>query len=229
MKAKNYLRCASQSPPPTLDAEDPITIEDAIVTLTDDVGNAYDISHDGNGIYQSVLLAEADHSYTLEVVSDGESYTATAFLPQQVLVNEVLAVYQEPFGPVEEGYQVRFKFNDPEGEANYYRIIHSIDGVAQIAGEDIQVLDDELFDGSEANFPVFRKTFDPGALIGIELRSMGSSGYDYYNSLADITAGDQGPAGGSAAPGNPLSNWSNNALGHFTAYSAHTASVQLPD
>jgi hypothetical protein len=47
---------------------------------------------------------------------------------------------------------------------------------------------------------------------------------DYFTTLGDILTSD---ANNSAAPANPNTNWSNNALGYFGAFSTQKKSIRI--
>ena len=83
------------------------------------------------------------------------------------------------------------------------------------------LLDDRFTDGNPISRPLFLDPlFQLSDTIGMELRSIDEVVYDYYTELLTI-AGSQA----SAAPANPESNWNNDALGYFSAYSNSTQEV----
>ena len=148
----------------------------------------------------------------------------------QVKLEELEAEFREAFGPFDEGYQIFLRFADDGNRRNYYRQIHAIDGIFELAGEDLQVTDDNLFDGSErARLPIFQRVFDPGVSMTVILQHIDKNSFDYLNSLADIIGEDGGPNGGSAAPGNPTTNWDGGVLGYFGAIATDTLQIDLPE
>ena len=122
-----------------------------------------------------------------------------------------------------------FSLKDDGTEDNNNRLLHRIDGVLQNRGEDLQVVDDGLFDGGIARLPMFRKTFNSDETIEVMLRHFDATSFDYFNSLSDIASSENGGlADGSAAPSNPNTNWDNGALGYFSAFAADTLSIKIP-
>ena len=206
----------------------PQPVGSATVVLTDGQGNRTQINHVQNGRYTAMVNAVAGQTYTLEATINDVTYTAESFLPPKIELTEVYTEFQEATGFFDAGYLVYFRYQDPGEVSNYYRAIHYIDGVVQKEGDDMQVLDDVLNNGGEARFPVFGHTFNSGETVKLELIHFDEKSYDYFFSLSDILGDGGGPRGGSAAPGNPNTNWSGGLLGYFSAYSSDTLSVVVP-
>ena len=203
---------------------------DAQVRLLDNTGGAIAVPLDDNGRYTTRVDAVSSQTYTLEVELGGNRYLASAEVPELVALQELEADYREAFGPFDEGYQVFLRFADDATQENYYRQIHAIDGEYELAGEDLQVTDDNLFNGSpQARLPIFQRIFDPGVELTVVFQHIDNSSFEYYNSLADIIGEDGGPNGGSAAPGNPVSNWDGEVLGFFGAFASDTLQIELPE
>lgn len=212
---------------PYFDSQKNENIEDAIVTLSDDANNVYHIPHVKNGEYSLQINTMANKTYSLQAEIDGEIYEASSYLPPKVMLNEVYFEYQQGFGHMEEGYNVYFRYNDPAGEPNFYRVIYYLNDEIQLKSENLQVLNDNLNDGNTARFPLFQKVFQPGEKVTIKLMHLDEASYDYFSSLSDIVGGQMGPNSGSAAPGNPITNWSGGILGYFCAFSSDTLSTVI--
>lgn len=200
-------------------------VSNATVVLTDEAGDEMLIAYEGEGMYQTALTPVVNSTYTLAVDIDGERYEASSFLPATVEIIGLEVDYIAASGPIEEGYQLFTRFVDDGSRTNYYRIKHKIDGVLQNGGDDLRVYDDRLFDGGEARLPLIQKIFDEGEVLEIELIHFDEASYEYFNALTDIISQGQGPNGGTAAPGNPNSNWSNGALGYFSASSSSMQTI----
>ena len=91
----------------------------------------------------------------------------------------------------------------------------------------MQVLNDNRNDGNQVRTSLMMKTFQSGDLVEIELIHFDEASYNYFSTLGDIIGSSRGPNSGSAAPGNPISNWTNGALGYFSAYSADVAEIVI--
>jgi len=207
----------------------PKFIENAQVRLLEEDGKVTEIPYQTLGRYVKVFDAIPNQTYTLEVEIGEQLYQATSFLPERVELIALETEFQEARGPLDEGYLLYFSFKDEGTTDNYYRLLHRIEGVLQNGGEDLQVVDDGFFDGGIARLPMFRKTFNSDENIDVILRHFDAASFDYFNSLSDIVSSENGgPAGGSAAPGNPNTNWNNGVLGYFSAFSADTLSIKIP-
>lgn len=226
-EGKNEFVVSISKTAPYFDNTQSEIIDDAMVTLK--IGNEtiVDIPSIGNGHYANTITATTDTEYQLEVELDGLIYTANSYLPEVVLIDSVYAVFEEGFGPRESGYTVYVKYTDPAVVSNYYRLQHSLNGAYQNKAEDLQVMNDNRNDGNQVRIPLMMKTFQKGDLVKIELIHFDEGSYDYFNSLGDIIGSGRGPNSGSAAPGNPISNWTNGALGYFSSISSDTSSLVI--
>jgi hypothetical protein len=71
-----------------------------------------------------------------------------------------------------------------------------------------------------------------GDLIRVELMSIDKAAYDFYltaNSVNASGGNGRGPSSTSAAPTNPVTNWSNKALGYFSAYRTSKSEIVLSE
>ncbi|MEZ4685949.1 MAG: DUF4249 domain-containing protein [Bacteroidia bacterium] len=202
------------------DAETKRRIEGAAVVLYDDTGNEWMLSGEGDGLYATDIEPREKTSYRLSVTIDGTEYLAESYLPEAVAILGLETEYQTGGGPIEAGYQMFVRFQDDASVENYYRLKISVDGVFQNSGDDLRVTDDRLFNGGRARVPVFQAVFQEGETVEVELVHFDNASFEYFNSLMDIVANQEGPNGSTAAPGNPISNWSNGALGYFSASSS---------
>lgn len=205
-------------------------IDDADVRLIDGDGQAFSIPAKGDGYYEALIEAKAGQSYRLEVQIGETIYQASTVVPARVDLVELETQFQAENAFQDEGYLLFSRFQDDIDQLNYYRLLYSVNDTLQNDGDDLQVVDDRLFNGGFARVPLFRKIFYTGDRVAIELRHIDESGFTYYNALADIVSSEEGggPNGGSAAPGNPTTNWDQGALGVFTAYASDNIEVTIP-
>lgn len=200
-------------------------IDNAKVLLKIGNGNIIDIPSLGNGTYADTITAADNTEFQLEVDVDGVVYIASSYLPETVAIDSIYAVFEEGFGPRESGYQVYLEYTDPANVSNFYRLLHSLNGEYQNTASDLQILNDNRNDGNQVRIPLMMKTFQKGDLVEVELIHFDEASFDYYSSLGDIIGGGMGSNNGSAAPGNPISNWSNGALGYFSTMSSDTTKI----
>ncbi len=201
----------------------PNGVNGAAITLSDDLGSTQVLSPIGNGQYESMVTATPGRTYSLQVVLGSVTYTAESKLLDVVPLDQLEPEFQEEFGPFPEGYIIYNRFNDPANEENYYRFRHWVNDTFQNEGTDIVVFDDSFFDGNYTRLPLINQIFDLHDTVEVEMIHFDKAAYEFYNALVDIV-GDPN-SGGSAAPGNPISNWNNNALGYFIAMSSDTVQI----
>ena len=186
-------------------------VNGAEVIITDENGNSFSLEEKEPGIYQhDSLTGDYSQTYTLTVSTDGKDYAAASTVPSEVKIDSVSYEFvQTPFGT--SGYRVLINFTDPAETLDYYRVKIYKQGEK---GGEYQIFNDELFNGNPTQLGLFQTLFEKGDEVIVELIHIDEAAYDYFNALLDITS-DAGP--GLAAPANPKSNITNNALGYFSA------------
>jgi len=173
-------------------------------------------------------------TYKLSVISEGKTYEATSSMPNVVKMDSVIIKQSEGLLARSGGntkdtttlFTVNVYFKDPIG-SNYYKIIMYKNGVrlTDDPNTEEQVFDDSYFKSNTTiNMPLTVKCIG-NEIIRVEMMSIDKASYDYYISLLTTL----NSAGGSfSVPENPLSNFSNNALGYFSAYGSDTVSTIVP-
>ena len=210
-------------------ADGPAGLDNASVLLTDETAAVdYVLASRGDGTFGILLNGQPTHRYRLTVDVNGETYTTTATIPTAVALAELETELgmTRPFE--DEGFLIFTRFQDPADTPNFYRFLFARNDTLQLAGEDLRVLDDALFDGGYARVPLSRETFPSGTVVDVILWHLEEQGYNYLDALADIVGEGQGPMAATAAPGNPTNNWPEGVLGTFTTYNADTLRVEIP-
>ena len=93
--------------------------------------------------------------------------------------------------------------------------------------------EDRLTDGNYIDFNRIFFQDDEGIKSGdrvkIDILTIDESTYNYFDTLGDALASSSsgGGPGGATAPSNPTTNWSNGALGYFSAFSLETKSKTI--
>lgn len=199
-------------------------IDNAIVAITDDLGNTTTIPSIGNGEYELLYTPTIGTTYILTVSYNGVIYTASSTMFEAV-PQDIIYVEYFPPGPFSGSgaYIPYIQFQDPLNETNYFEIILSKNGKKKDNLKDLNIQDDALTNGNYVKRPLFSVNYDLGDTVGIELRSIDEHVYTYLNQAFGLLSSEN-----SAAPGNPESNWDNDALGYFSAFrsSFQTAIVQ---
>lgn len=190
-------------------------VNSATVSITDGNGLVQNIPSLGNGTYELTnYIPVFGTTYQIDVLYAGQTYAASCKLHTPVAMEEPGSLFIPSYFGSDSGYVAVLNINDPAGVENYYQVILSKNGVKWDKLTDYITQDDQLTDGNPISRPLFaREFYNVGDSIGMELRTIDKVVYNYINQ-AISTVNSQA----SAAPANPTSNWSNKALGYFTAY-----------
>ncbi|MEM7373695.1 MAG: DUF4249 domain-containing protein [Bacteroidota bacterium] len=200
-----------------------VFVENAIVILSDDFGLSQLIPHTADGLYSANVVGEAGNTYTLSVEVDDLSYTAQSTMPYVIpLINLTTRSSSQP--PNQVGTRVSYSFKDSVGIMNYYRVRHSVDG--ELQSTEPRFFNDGLQDGQLITRSIRRGVYQTGQEITVELIHMNESNYDYLYTLDEIIGENR--FSNSTSPANPITNWSNGALGVFNTYNIDTMTVVIP-
>ena len=206
---------------------EPVTkISNAGVILEDNLGGRILIDEVEEGLYKSLdINTNLGNSYKLMVEIEGKSYEATSKLNSPVSIDSLTLVYFEGFAFIDAGYNVNITFDDPAEVENYYRLKIYENGELKNEFDDLIVFDDNLFDGNKVEISARNSTFNPGDVAKIELISLDKNAYEYFKTFQEVISTNPG----SAAPANPNSNFTNGALGYFSAYSSDIKTIEIKD
>jgi len=201
------------------------TVDNAVVTISDDAGNSETLARQGGGIYRaSALNGRAGRMYTLTVQAENQTYTAQSTMPQRVPFDSIKV--EEVVFAGEKEYNLIPVYKDPVAKSNNYRFILSVN--SKLINQHL-IQDDEVKNGVvntirlEINDDDLKiKSADS---IGIIMQCIDEKAALYYKTLALM--GDSGPGGGTT-PNNPPGNISNGALGLFSAHTVETKRVTIP-
>jgi hypothetical protein len=220
-KSGNYFEPSLFFPP----------VSNALVVLSDDLGDRDTLKEGVPGIYQSssIFRGTPGRTYTLKVETEGQEFDGSSRMPQKVSIDSLFAVPRRSSSN-EPGYDIYLLFNDPPEPGNYYRVnVHvsnSQVAMDSIDGRRYRLYSDKLINGNEASYRVrARRTIVPGDTITVDLLSLDKSTYDYYLTLNNILTSDRSPT--SLSPANPNTNLSNGSLGYFAAYAVDSKKVVL--
>ena len=198
--------------------EDAIPEEKASVVITDGNDNSEILAYTGNGIYKGdFLVGEVDENYTLDIITDENKYTAgSTLLPPSKIYEIVIAESNlQPPGQTATAYSLEIKFKDVSVTENFYMMKFFINGTL----DSYALVDDKIFiTGDTISYPVMRKPFYENDEVLVRLHTVDNETYKYYNQLNDAVSDGMGP-GGSSTPYNPASNFGEDVLGYFAAWS----------
>jgi Domain of unknown function (DUF4249) len=194
-------------------------VDDAVVTVVDNLGNTGTFTSVGNGWYELTSYPGVPgRTYYLTVVTGGKTYSASSKMPD-VLLMDNLDVTLFPFG-VDTFINVTPVRLDQAGISNYYSFDIIINDTLQ---KGIYLQDDQFADGNYILQPLFGPNFKKLDTVTIRMANIDRPVYDYFNQLATNTNG-QG-----ATPANPVSNFSGGCLGYFSARSTDVKTVIIPE
>ncbi len=125
---------------PFFNAEIPV-VEDAEVRILDGNEIVYNFIYTENGIYIGSIIPEENLDYTLQVIYQGEIYSATTRLKTAVPLEFV--EQRNDGGFTGEDIELKVYFTDPGGVDNYYYF----EGFSS-AGNIYDTFYDEFFDGN---------------------------------------------------------------------------------
>ncbi|WP_442266916.1 DUF4249 domain-containing protein [Tenacibaculum sp. ZS6-P6] len=163
-----------------------VPVTGATVTITKENDGAQFIFTDqNNGEYITTnFVPEIGAAYNLNIVYNGETYTASETL---VGFTEINSVTQED-GFNEDEFRVRVLFNDPSEEVNYYlgEFIQE-----NLAVPSLAAVRDEFLNGNEAFVLHFDEKNIPGTEIDIKVFGISEDFYFYIDQLIQ-QSGTQG-------------------------------------
>ncbi|MCF6406447.1 DUF4249 domain-containing protein [Chitinophaga filiformis] len=201
------------------------TVDDAVVTISDDAGNTESLAAMGKGMYStSTLTGVEGRTYTLTVQAEDETYTAQSTMPQRVPFDSIKVETDIITGETE--YSLIPAYKDPLSKGDNYRFVMWLNN---------KLLNQHLVQNDEVRNGVVNTVrleindddieFKKGDSITLQMQCIDKNVALYYRTLALIS--DSGPGGGTT-PNNPPNNISNGALGIFSAYTMEEKTTVLP-
>jgi len=201
------------------------TIDDALVTISDNAGNNETLTSLGKGMYRTTLLNGVEgRTYTLTVKTEGQTYTAQSTMPQQVAFDSIKVEKLTVIGEVE--FNIIPVYKDPIAKGNNYRFVLSINN--KLINQHF-IQNDEVRNGlvntSRLEYNDEDLKLKSGDTVDIKMQCIDKNVALFYTSLALMA--DSGPGGGTT-PNNPPNNISNGALGIFSAHTVAAKRVTIP-
>ena len=198
------------------ESTNPPPVDDAVVTVVDDLGNAATFTSVGNGWYQVTSYPGVEgRTYTLSAVVDGTTYSGSSTMPfYQPLADLLVDFY--PFGSDTLIAVVPAHF-DQQGIANYYQFHVYRNGKRD---KGIFIQDDQFTDGNLTIQPLFVQDLVVGDTVRVDFFCIDKPVHTYFNQLSVNLSS-------SATPANPISNLSGGCLGYFSARTFDTKTVVI--
>ncbi|MBU0473901.1 MAG: DUF4249 domain-containing protein [Bacteroidetes bacterium] len=213
-------------------------VSDAVVIISDDKGKSATMIEVMPGEYRTdLIIGNTNTNYSVEVNVEGKNYFAESKMPNRIEIDS-LTIEKSKLGPRSSSgkgrYILHIYFKDEPDIANYcrFKISHNEKDLAGFI-----VYDDKYTDGNDINA---RAQLDAevlnlniGDIITVELQSIDKATYDFYKTANSVNASGSSsggrPSSTSVAPTNPISNWTNNALGYFSAFASSHKAIKISD
>lgn len=199
-------------------------ISDATIILTDENGSETNFNEFENGVYLSEPISSVPNSsYQIKVIVGETEYEAISFMPEPIIIDSIRVRKNDVGGRggVTSNLRLQVYFQDRKDVKDYARLKVYQNGNL-ISGYNLYF--DRLTDGNNINYPIFLNSdidYKVGDLVTVELQTIDKNTYDYFNVLTKVltTNSTNGQGNDPVAPANPTTNWNNNTLGYFSAYS----------
>jgi hypothetical protein len=194
-----------------------------VVTLTNSAGTVYKFTETQAGTYTiNNLKGVYTDVYTCRVKVNNQTYEAVSGMPIAVPLDS-LGIIGQVFG-TKTIKTVTVSYLDPPGADNQYRFVMYVNG-AQV--KRVFTDDDRLSNGRSVTSALYQRDIElkTGDKVDIEMQGIDPYVYNYWFSLS--SQGGNSPAN-SSTPSNPPSNFSNNALGYFSAHTVQRKSIVVP-
>jgi hypothetical protein len=181
------------------------------IKISDNIGNTDSLIEVSPGTYHTISITGVPgRTYHLSVYTGGKQYDAYSTMPPPVAIDSIGILTFNVFG--KKRIIPAFVFVDPAVTLNYYN------GYLYFNGKKIST-PNPINDVGSNGMPIelalgTDSTIKVNDTLQGELDAIDLPVFNYWNSLTTTTLGN-----GSAAPANPTTNLSNNALGYFSAYS----------
>jgi hypothetical protein len=214
-----------------------LPISGATLTITDGT-NTFPLTESptepGNYFTDSSVYGVPGMTYTLNVenvnlLGDGDlkSYTASSELRPVSKIDSIDVVYNDRF----EFWGVKAWANDPVGTEDYYMFKAYINGVLNADSlTNLIVTEDKFYNGSSTNGIMCYAFFEKDTIkVGYDVRlDICGITEDYFKfiSEAQTMANPQNPMF-SGPPANIRTNFNNDAVGYFIAYSIASCSKKV--
>lgn len=177
----------------------------------------------------SLILGEEEKSYTLTVIVDGVTYTATSKIPRPTPLDSIVSKVPDRPNTQPDMRTLRIYFRDPDTTGNCVRYYTSRNSEPMYAGLN-SVYNDDIINGTNFNteLPLGEprstlKSFDslgvcyPGDTVRFKWAAIDKNVYNFWNTY-EFALGTLGSP--FASPIQVKSNISNGALGIWAGYGA---------
>jgi len=173
--------------------EETTFVTDARVRIIQqDNGTVYDLTNNNNATYTTDLLnVQEDVEYTLEIIDNGFTYTATEELATTVPFVEVV---QQEISGLGELTRITAFYDDPSGMGDFYLFSYRDTNEFQT-----DIGDDVFFEGNRALTVFFIDDLEPLTSSVITIKGIDQNCHQFYETLLQ-QAGEGGAGGPFSTP-----------------------------
>lgn len=163
----------------------PPAVSGATVFITNSASTVFDfIETPGTGEYVcSTFVPQIDETYTLTVIHDGQTITATETLKGVPVIDYIAQELTPGIGGEEDVIDVKPYFTDPGNTTDFYmfRFKSNITAIPEYS-----VSDDEFFQGNQIFWLYSNEDTKPGDVIDIKLYGISQRYFAYWEKLSNI-------------------------------------------
>lgn len=161
----------------------------SVIVVKDNDGLEFIFEDQNNGNYIATdFVPEIDQSYTLQILYNGQTYSASETL---ISVTEINSVEQTIEGAGdEEEIQIKVFFDDPINTENYYlgEFNSSVNPLLTLTS-----LSDQFTDGNENFIEFDNEELVPEAIVDINIYGISEAYYNYIDILIEQSGESDGP------------------------------------
>jgi hypothetical protein len=195
-------------------------VSNALVVISDDMSHTDTLQQATPGTYQTSLHGIPGHTYQLLVQVEGQTFSASATMPQQVTMDTLYTVRESPFG--KEMITPYVTYWDPKSSTEYYNFIVSCNGRRSTR---LYFANDLFDDGIKTTQALrdFDSTYKAGDQLTVEMQSISKEMHDYLYSV------QQNLYQNTATPVNPVRMISGvEVVGYFSAHTSQKRILIIP-
>jgi len=201
-------------------------VSGATVAIADNGNPPVSLTETSPGFYTTDQLnGTPGHQYTMNVVINGESFSASSTMPSSVNLDSIFVEDKMIFG--DSTRTVHVNYTDPDEKGNAYRFIQYRNNVQE---KDVFAINDDYTNGNAVSTQL--RTYDnstddiklrSGDSVKVIMECIDTPVYLYWFSI-DAASGSSD----SGTPANPVSNITGNALGYFSAHTTQAKTIIAP-
>ncbi|MEO5911919.1 MAG: DUF4249 family protein [Pelobium sp.] len=198
-----------------------VPVTDAQITVTDELGNKFVYNERVPGGYESgFFIGIPGRKYSMEVKSQGKTYTAFSIMPKQVILDSITLTEITLFNKKNKFIQVNYV--DPPDRPNFYNYKLSVNNELRNA---YYVDEDRFYNGNKVTNTIFSEEpeLKTGDIVNLDFQCIDEKTYKYFYAISQI----KGNGGPPTAPANPDSNFNNGALGYLSAHTSQKVNATI--